>query len=295
MRYHNLLFIFALLACPAINLNAAPGGKDTLSKTIRMIQRGENDSLRFVANQFLTDTFYKIISIDSSFSASFTEFSNISILMDADKRIRICTWTVPNFDGEHYSYFGFLQIRDEKKNVFRSIPLNDSSSTLLKPESEKLTPDRWLGAVYYTLIPVEQKNKTYYTLLGWKGKNKKVTQKVIEILSVEKNTIRFGMPVIKMGSVYKSRVIYSYNSEASMALRYEKNNSRIVADHIIGTNNKDTDDSTPFLNGPDGSYDGFYLSKNKWIFSADVDVHTGAKKPKNIPAPIKDSEMRKSD
>ncbi len=273
--------------------SAAPGGKDTLSVTIRSIQRGATDSIRFSANRFLTDTFYKMISVDTSYQANFSSFSNISTITDPEKLIRICTWVVPNYNGDRYSYFGFLQIRDLKKKSFTTISLIDSTEKITKPESEKLKPERWLGAVYYTIIPVKDKSTITFTLLGWKGKNASASQKVIETMSVEKGNIRFGLPLLKSGSVFRNRILYTFSSQASMMLKYEANNKRIMVDHL--TSKKTEIGSSLLLSGPDGTYDAFNLVNNKWILQSDVDVTKDQKLLKSKNPLFKDDQIEKSD
>lgn len=270
-------------------MHAAPAAKDTLSKAIRMIQRGENDSLRFTANTFLKDSLYKVLIADSTFSAPFNQFNNVSIVVDEMKSVRIFTWIVPHFSGEKYSFFGFLQMKDLKKGTVQTWSLNDKTDSIQKPESAKLTEDSWFGSVYYSIIPKEINGKYYYTLLGWKGKSNAITQKTMDVLFFEKGKPQFGKPIFKSGSVYKNRMIYSFTSQATMTLKYEENKKRIVVDHIAGNGNSE---NMAFLNGPDGSYDAFEFKKGKWIMQDDVDVDAGRKKPAKI-EPVKDEELFK--
>lgn len=264
---------------------SAPNAKDTLSRAIRMIQRGDNDSLRFAANAFLTDTLLKVITTDTNFTASFTAFNNVALVTDPEKKVRLFTWIVPHYSGEKYSYFGYAQIRDPKKKVFLTIELKDKTDSIEKAESAKLNAANWLGALYYTMIPVEVNNKTVYTLIGWKGKNNSTTQKILESLSIEKNQPVFGKPIFKTdGGVYKNRLLYSFVSQASMALRYEEKNNRIVVEHIGG--------NSIATSGPDGTYDAFIWKKGKWLLKQNVDVDAGIRKPEEV-KPVKDDGLFK--
>ena len=47
-------------------------------------------------------------------------------------------------------------------------------------------------ALYYKIIPVIKKNKTYYTLLGWDGNDMFSNKKIIEILEFKKSKLQFG-------------------------------------------------------------------------------------------------------
>ncbi len=238
---------------------------DSLSALFKKIQKGENDSVRFESNRKFKDAFEKHLLGQGSFERNFDSLKNISVQTSDDHRCRIYTWVVPKFDGSDYVYFGFVQIHAGTE--YRLFELKDSTGSIEKPESEKLSPSKWLGAVYYDIVTVKRRGRIYYTLLGWKGKNETETQKVIEILLIDDQKVKFGLPVIKTGSVYKSRMIFTYNSMATMTLRYEKKYDGIVFDHF--SVNKNYPGSLP---GPDGTYDILKIKKGKWMLVRDVKV-----------------------
>ena len=75
---------------------------------------------------------------------------------------------------------------------------------------------------------MKYKGKNYFVLLGWKGFNQQITKKVIEVCYIDKGELKFGFPLLKSGSVYKNRLIYSFNSQASMSMRFENNGKKII-------------------------------------------------------------------
>ena len=251
---------------------------DSLVLLIKDIQRGESDSVRIISNEKFLKSFEKILLQNESYLRNFDSLKNVSVQSPPDNKFRIYTWTVPHYNGDVYDYYGFIQLKTDTNTIlFR---LNDSTSVIKKPESEKLSHDRWLGAVYYAIEEIKKSGKTYYTLLGWKGKDKMQTQKIIEILYINGNRIKFGFPIIKTGSVFRNRMIFSFNAQASMTLHFDKKYNGIVFDHFDSTNI-----NLPELIGPDGTYDALKNQKGKWVLFHDVKVSTKWEPKENLPSP----------
>ena len=251
---------------------------DSLVILIKDIQRGESDSIRITSNEKFLKSFEKILLQNESYLRNFDSLKNVSVQSPPDNKFRIYTWTVPHYNGDLYDYYGFIQLKTDTNTIlFR---LNDSTSVIKKPESEKLSHDRWLGAVYYAIEEIKKSGKTYYTLLGWKGKDKMQTQKIIEILYINGNRIKFGFPIIKTGSVFRNRMIFSFNAQASMTLHFDKKYNGIVFDHFDSTNI-----NLPELIGPDGTYDALKNQKGKWVLFHDVKVSTKWEPKENLPSP----------
>jgi hypothetical protein len=240
---------------------------DSLKLLIKDIQRGESDSIRFAANDKFLSGIESLLKQKDSFNQKFDSLKNVSVLTSEDNQVRLYTWLLPYYDGNHYEYFGFIQYKTKTSDTL--VRLLDSSSVIVKPESEKLTPERWLGIVYYKIIPVSKSKKTYYTLLGWKAKDKSYSQKVIEILYFDKDKAKFGYPLIKSGSVFKNRMLFTFNSMATMSLNFDKKFNGIVFDHISSNKKIPTQ-----IVGPDGTYDALKYKKRKWILYRDVDART---------------------
>lgn len=251
---------------------------DSLVLLIKDIQRGESDSVRIASNEKFLNSFEKILLRNESYLRNFDSLKNVSVQSPKDNKFRIYTWTVPHYDGDLYEYYGFIQLKTDTDTIL--IRLKDSTTVIKKPESEKLSHNRWLGAVYYAVEEIKKSGKTYYTLLGWKGKDRIQTQKVIEILYISSNQIKFGFPIIKTGSVFRNRMIFSFNAQASMTLHFDKKYNGIVFDHFDSTNN-----NPPGENGPDGTYDALKNQKGKWVLFHDVKVSTKWNPKENLPSP----------
>ena len=269
--FATLLLVLFFSTCQSQSL-------DSLVLLIKDIQRGESDSLRITSNEKFLKSFEKILLQNESYLRNFDSLKNVSVQSPPDNKFRIYTWTVPHYNGDLYDYYGFIQLKTDTNTIL--IRLNDSTSVIKKPESEKLSHDRWLGAVYYAIEEIKKSGKTYYTLLGWKGKDKMQTQKIIEILYINGNRIKFGFPIIKTGSVFRNRMIFSFNAQASMTLHFDKKYNGIVFDHFDSTNI-----NLPELIGPDGTYDALKNQKGKWVLFHDVKVSTKWEPKENLPSP----------
>ncbi len=271
----RIVFFLTLLT---LSIAASSQPIDSLKVLIKLIQRGENDSIRKEANNKFLSGFEKLLHEKDAFTTKFDSLKNVSVITSEDNKIRLYTWMMPYYDGSKYDYFGFLQVKTPTMDTL--IQLMDSTASIKKPESEKLLPERWIGAIYYKIIEAKQKKNTFYTLLAWKAKDQKVTQKLIEVLYIEKDKVKFGYPIIKSGSVFKNRMIFTFNAQTSMTLNFDKNFNGIVFDHM-GTNKNNLSQ----INGPDGTYDGLQFKKGKWLLIRDIDVRTKWQPNENLPEP----------
>ena len=281
----NSLFVVLAFLGLFRPLNSSAQNSDSLHVLIQKMQRGENDSIRNNASIEFQNRFAGVLNASGSFENSFTEFKNVSIVKDAENRFKIYSWTYPNYTGDKYYYFGYVQVKEEKTDNILTFPLSDSTSIIQKPESEKLKSNRWFGAAYYSVNKVKYKGVNYFVLLGWKGFNQQITKKVIEVCYLEKGELKFGFPLLKSGSVYKNRLIYSFNSQASMSLRFENNGKKIVLDHISTPRSKSTDVDLSSQAGPDGTYDSFNLKKGRYVLDKDVDARSETAPVKELPQP----------
>jgi hypothetical protein len=236
------------------------------------MQRGADDRVRLLANAEFQSRLTAFLSTDSS-TGQCPRFSQNLSCVCADN-VRVLTWTVPSYEGDKYSYFGFVQLRDPKTGATSLHTLSDSTEVIRKPESEKLNASRWFGAAYYEIIPKKKAGRKYYTLIGWKGKDRRVTQKVLEVLYFENGMPRFGAPIFKKESVFRSRVVFSFTSQATMSLRYEPAKRMIVYDHLSGPKVPGSGSSDPALSGPDGSYDGYRFRGGRWQWFGDLNMRS---------------------
>ena len=272
MRRIALLFSFSFcLVCQSQTI-------DSLSMLIKDIQKGSTDSIRIASNAKFLSGFGKLLERRDSLTEKLDSLTNISIKSSDDGKLKIYSWVLPHYDGNQYDYFGYIRIHDENTDTI--LQLHDSTGVILKPESEKLSPDRWFGMIYYDVITTKKSKNTFYTLLGWKGINENITKKVIDVLVINKGKLQFGYPLFKTGSVYKNRMIFTYNAHSVMTLRNDRKYGGIVFDNIS------TSKSNPLpFGGPDGTYNIFKWKKGKWILEKDTNVGTRWEPTETLPVP----------
>lgn len=191
-------------------------------------------------------------------------------LISKDHHIRLLNWNLPYRDGT-YKYFCFVLVWDDKTTQFTWFELQDTMHEPEKPESRFFTPDKWLGALYFEIIPMTRKGKSStYTLLGWDGKDNLTTRKIIDAITINGDKIRLGANLFEYEGDTRKRVLLEYSNDVSASVKYYPKKNCIVMDHLSP--------KTPMMQGiyadygPDGSYCMFMLKKDKWQFMDMIDI-----------------------
>lgn len=270
-----LLFIlipfFAKSQTAGLSLHQYEDSLKNLGKTIT------NDTLesnRIQANYTFIKTLTSALKQKGSFNYNFSQLNDIiSVKTSDDRKFKIFTWFVYLNNGS-FRYYGAIQMNNPEK--LELIPLIDGTPEIVDPENVVLPSNKWLGAVYYDIIPVSGKNP-YYILLGWKGQDTETSSKIFEPLSFKGGNAFFGMPVVQnepSDKQYLHRKIFTYNSNASILLRYLKNEKTFVFDHLVPQDSKFKDVKKQYI--PDLSYDGYKFRNGKWNYVENLDL-------KNLP------------
>ena len=188
---------------------------------------------RLALNEDFMNLLESIIWEPNSFKFTWDSVRNFSVVASPDNLFKLYTWHIEK-DDLTVENFGFLQVYNDNRKKYVIYPLYDKRNTIDYPETMIGDHNEWYGAVYYKIIPLEAKNKTYYTLLGWNGNDLFSNQKIIEILSFksDKSPV-FGAKIFKKYSDKVSRIILTYNKESSLSLKYERQS------YDVGTARKD--------------------------------------------------------
>ena len=253
-------------------LNRLRHYQDSLKKLGHQMINNENDVERKNANYTFIRTLVSALRVSNSYAFNFDSLKTLSVLRSPDNKFRIFSWFVQNEDGS-YRFYGTLQMNTGGK--LQLYPLEDYSALLKNPEDSVTDNRKWYGAEYYKIIPVTGP-APYYVLLGWKGNTVKSTKKVIETLSFKGGKPQFGLPVFAGNKKSRNRVIFEYNRQASMLLRYVPEISSIVFDHLSPPDEKVK--TLPETYGPDLTYDSYKLQNGKWQYKENLDM-------RNVPAP----------
>lgn len=272
--------------------------EDTLKVVARDILYGENDFIKYNANERFLSTLLRALEEEKSFVYPFDSLISIARLSSPDNSFRIFNWNLPKSDGT-YEYFGIIQTHKLGRKKHELYTLIDRSDEIEDPEKQILSPENWFGAHYYKIIENKSRSKNYYTLLGWDGNNNASRKKIIEILSFKSNGQPvFGAFLFRRYKKKTMRVILEYSSNVMVSLKYDeqsfyikkksrkknKNTKRVSEKMLVFDRLTPTD---PKLEGqyqyyvPETNiFDGFVFHNGKWLFIKDVDARNPEDKTK---------------
>ncbi len=226
MKRSILIFIIALCC----NCGNAQKGfnfrfwEDSLVRLRHDVMMAKEETERMLLNEDFMNILENVLLEPKSFAFIWDSVKNFSVITSPDNLFRIFTWYVEK-DNYVVENFGFIQYYNERRKKYVLFPLYDKRNTLDRPGEAITDHNQWYGAVYYKLIPVVTKQKTYYTLLGWNGNNLFTNQKIIEVLHFKDGAFTpvFGAKIFKgLTNKSLSRIIFEYNKNSSLSLKYEK-------------------------------------------------------------------------
>lgn len=252
--------------------------EDTLKSLRLQVLKSRDDSSRISANKEFLDRLEKYLKKENALSYPFDSLPNIGRLYPPDKSFRLFCWNLPVEDGT-YLYYCLIQCFDTKKKKMIVMRLTDrAGDDIITPENKSLGKDKWFGALYYEMVPVKIKKKTFYTLLGWRGCNRMITQKVIDVLSFSGNwEPQFGESVFIAEKNKKKRIVFSYSAQSAMSLKYYERQKQIIFDHLSPSMPNLKDQYQYY--GPDFTYDAFILENGKWNYKANIDARNASDSP----------------
>ncbi len=268
MKKIILLLVVLIQATFCFSQNKISVYEDSLQNLGQAIVGDTIQENRTQANYKFIKTLVDALKEKNSFYYPFNKLEDfISVKKTDDNKFKVFTWFLQSDDGA-YRYFGAIQVNNPKE--LELYPLLDNTQSLSRLTSladTALSNTKWLGAVYYQIIPVTAVREPYFLLLGWKGKSALSSSKVIETLRFVDGKPVFGLPVLESAlksQNFANRLIFDYTKDASMMLRYVKSENLIVFDHLVAPDQKSAG-MTDFY-APDLSYDGLKLKQGKWIF-----------------------------
>ncbi|RKD17505.1 hypothetical protein BCY91_16965 [Pelobium manganitolerans] len=271
----SLFFLFLIIqTVPLFAQNKLGVFEDSLQNLGHTILTDTLQEKRVEANYQFIKTLVDALKEKNSFYYPFNKLRDIvSVQKTEDNKFRIFTWFNQYADGT-YRYFGAIQVNNPQK--LELYPLLDNTqeiSALSDVNSATLAPNKWLGAVYYQIIPVTGIREPYFILLGWKGKSATANSKIIETLKFVDGKPVFGADVLEASlkaNQFQSRMVFDYAKTAAMMLRYVRAENMIVFDHLVPID-KRLDGVGEFY-APDLSYDGLKLKQGKWYFQENMQL-----------------------
>ncbi len=275
---------------------------DSLDHLRTEVLMAQNDVDRYSLNEDFMNLLEQTLNEKNAFKYEWDSVRNFSVLASPDKLFKIYTWFIPK-DDYTVENFGFIQVYNESRKKYVIYPLFDKRAAMDYPRTTIGNHNKWYGAVYYKIVPLKAKNRTYYTLLGWNGNDMFTNQKVIEVLYFKSDMSPvFGANVFKKYPEKSYRVIFDYAKNSVFTLKYQHqsynvNTGRrdprshkviydyVAADMIIFDYLAPLDDfmgDIPAFMVPESSMNqGFVEDNGKWLF---VNSVNGRNPDKELPA-----------
>lgn len=271
------IFIFSatcLFAKKDTTISYFEAQQTKIKEVNKKLFRTENEAERLKLNAQLLILLEETLNQPNSFDFPFDSLKkDIGILTSPDNKFRIINWNIEKNDGTH-QYYGFIQekyvVAKKKTESVLLFPLIDKSPEIRNPENTISDNKKWFGMLYYKIIPVKIKKKTFYTLLARDMNDKLSQKKIIDVLTFDSNgNPRFGADVFSLPKKYPKRVIFEYASSCIFALKYNETMDMIVFDRLAPIEPQ-LEGQYQYYCTSDFEYDGLKIKKGKWVFQADV-------------------------
>ena len=242
--------------------------QDSLADIGKKLINDDTEMERQNANIEFIKKLVKALKVPQSFNFGFDSVKSVHIINAPDNRFRIFTWFVQYDDGSYRNY-GTIQM-NTGDNRLVMFPLTDYTPFAKNPEDSTGSSKKWIGALYYQIIPVYTEKYPYYVLLGWKGNTVKTNKKVIDVITFRDDRPVFGHSVFDGNGKVRKRVVFEYTRQSSMLLKYLPDEHLIVFDHLVPPDKKQKGNFEFY--GPDLSYDGYRFKDGRWEFVENLDM-----------------------
>lgn len=253
--------------------------EDTLKLLSTTIIYATDEEERKLANISFIENLSEVLEYEKSFKYPFELLPKEIILNSPNNHFRMFNWYLRK-ENNTYEYYAIIQYYNKIKQKYEVINLKDNSENLRKPENKELDANNWFGCYYYDIILHKKDDINIYTLLGWDGNDKYSDKKIIDVMYFSgKELVKFGIPIFKYKDDLKNRIILEYSSKTSISLRYNKKEKKIIFNNLIAPKNELIGFEEYYI--PDGSFNAYFLDKEKWNYEKDIDIKNNIKIKKN--------------
>lgn len=269
LKLFLIFFLFTHVLSFGQNIQTADNSLSQIFLNFKNLKNSSVDSVIIYLSTTLDSELISFFSQKKSFSADLSLLKKYcSVLKSDDNLFQIITWNIYLSSGE-YKYFGYIQYSPAKSDDFFFYNLIDESENISNPEYAKLNYKKWFGCLYYQLVSEKIGKKTIYTLLAWDGNDFLSNKKIVEVIEFQNNKPNFGYDFV-LGDQKFQRLIFEYNKNAQMVLRWDEKNKLIVWDHLAPKESKYT--GVYQFYGPDFTYDGLKFKNKTWTFVENIVV-----------------------
>ena len=220
---------------------------------------------RFKADSIFTRALVNTLKTPHSYNFKLDSLKSVNHIESPDGKFKFFTWQLDLGDGT-FRQRGAMQF-PTMDGQLKLLPFFDNSDFIANPSMGVYDRKKWIGAIYYQIIPVKFKNETWYTLLGFDENTLSLSKKIIEVVRFVNGEPIFGGDYFNYPSdpTYPKapvdRFIYQYKKGSNAIIRYDKELNKIRISELTSTEN---DLSNPATLVPTGN-DVFFEWKNgKW-------------------------------
>ncbi len=290
MKYLLGLFSFCLFFgfLSAQEVQTLPELEQQLATLGSKVVSAQTEAERLNYNLRFDSLLYQMLLQDGAFDYAFAEVKNLSSLKAENKKFRLFTWLLPLKDGT-FNYYGYAMVKTKKGLTIEK--LLDRGTEPENVEYAWLKANNWFGAIYYQNFEVKYKKKSYQIFLGYRPGNREVQEKIVEVVAIENDKIRFGEKIFETPKIfdfkYKQRpyrLRFKYAKKVVASIKWFPKEAMIIMDHLTAPDASLMRQWKYY--GPDFSYDALFWEKGKWHlmesveFNSDTQTISPAEKPK---------------
>jgi hypothetical protein len=257
MRHILFSILLSGMLCGTIHAGNLQREEASLKTLFGKLYKAPTDSLRSLLNDSICQQLSVSLRNDSSFTYAFDSLPYLGKIHSTDRKLRIYSWNYISESGD-YRFFSYFQFANS-----RLIFLPQNRPGYLPEDDRTIDAKNWYGALYYTTIPFRHQNSDCYILLGWSNCSASLNFKVMEVVSINGDSLTFGLPVFVRSTKNSSRITLPYSSGHSMVLQYDAKRSLLLFSHLNEESNKSD-------RVPDESFSGFQLTPDKLIYQNEV-------------------------
>lgn len=240
-----------------------------------MINTFESSTRQRAAEEFEM-LFEEYLSSGKAFQKEAAFHKYISVLDAPDDKFKLITW-IKRVDDATSDYAGYLYFKNGKSTKLKRTDIVSEDLVYTS-----CTADSWYGCYYYRIM----KSGKDYLVFGMDINGKYDNQKIVDILSIDNEKVRFGKEVFEdkeEAGTYLNRIVLRFSSDASVYLNYDPKMKKIVHDHLEPRMGLQPGQGP--TNIPDGTYEGYELKKGKWKYDKKLFHHVYKTAP--FPKPVK--------
>lgn len=263
----SVFFVFSFLSFAQGSTYLLEKAEERLYKQLTELRNTRNDAQLDALNEQFSEEVKKVLEMEGAFDYPFASLNTMGKIYSDDKLIRIFSWNVQYEDLSH-DFKSFILKKDERRGKVSVIELKRQKQHLNGLQFETIGADNWYGALYYDVIDVKRRNRTYYTLLAYDPNNQRSSIKLIDVLYFTGNQPHFGAAIFDARHNRATRIIFEHSAEATMSLRYDKQRKMIIFDHLSPESPTMKEFREFYV--PDMSYDAYQWDGKQWNLLEDI-------------------------